>query len=187
VAKAIDTLRGHTQQTFGRALLTPGGTSPAGVSSFSADYQRFYNYGTVNQRFGPRTYLAYAQTTWQYDNPQNPVSNDLGIVSGGVRAFWVAINLPNTTNSFSFTPEVGATFRKLTGNGADNAVLMQQALGTTNTFFWGPELLVTIQVRQLSGFFKLTMLGKPNGATIDGLTGTQGIFGFALDAPIFVW
>ena len=51
-------------------------------------------------------------------------------------------------------------------------------------FIADPELIATIQVRQLSGSFALRMLNPGGGESVRGLTGVQQSFGFSLDMPV---
>jgi hypothetical protein len=191
VVNAQDTLSGNAVRKFGRALLTAG-TSSAGsaFSSLTADYQRFFDYGTEGQRHGPRAYLGLAQTTWRSEREETPQSGEFNIVSGGARYFWIPINqtgspTDGTDNSLSVTVEVGAALRQLAGQGATDA-LLNSALGSTQRRYWGPEAVFTIQVRQLSAFVTATNFGKDSRG-VDGLTGFQSLFGFSLEAPIFTF
>ncbi len=192
VAASRDPLSASEPRPFGRAILAAAGSgSSSALSTFSAEYQRFNAIGAKEggRSHGPRIYASYAQSTWRSEAAGSSASeSEVGMVSAGARWFWTPISEKSeaSANTLVFTAELGVTTRYLAGEGAENPAFLVRTLGVDRRGYWGPELIATIQVRQLSAFFGLTHL-LAGDRPVSGLTGLQPTFGFSLDAPLLVF
>ena len=94
------------------------------------------------------------------------------------------INFRKDENHISLTAEAGYAIRSLRGSGENAKAMIERALGNPQTTYYGPEFMVTIQVRQVSAFWVSNVMNAKDKSKVDGLTGYQQRFGFSIDAPL---
>lgn len=189
VASTVDTLVSDDPITFARALLNPGASGKGNAASGLLDYQRFHDYGQRSQRSGLHVYASFSRYVWRFDSAGTSTTSDLTLLTGGLRAAWIAIRqVPDDRgNSFSFTGELGWTIRGLAGDVTRDETFRQRTLGTTARVFHGPELAFSIQLRQVTASATVPILGVFGGPKLDGLTGVQPVVGFSINAPVFTF
>jgi hypothetical protein len=186
VVTSVDSVSGD----FGPALLTPavGGGFRAGAVEL-----RFTD---VVRSYGVRGYGSISNSIWHL--PLDSLKPDTfttrgysaSIVGAGVTVFrqWQAFADSGSTpepNRVAFALEGGMTWRRLSGDIANQDDFRMHLLGTEARSYIGVEAGMTLTINNIAAGIQMYRMWSLKGSTLRGLTGTQVSTGLSLEGNLF--
>ena len=175
VGGATGTLSGQSQ--LGSFILDPSGMQlSAALSTFLYPWHGGWFGGLIPWQLGFAAGVGGGTATWE-GATQSAQASVLYVIAGvqGQLGTWSAAG-----NTFSLGAEVGGGIRLLLGDVtlSSNDAFRTAVLGTADKYFGEFLTAIFIQVNQITGYIRLTVI--PSSTPVDGLSSAQLSFGVKL-------